>query len=147
MSTFRDYISEKRGLTPGEEGERAGRIEANRAKRKEEKTAKKAKGKEKACESEEISNIDLLFEGGMSVAEIAKKEGVSRQYVHRVLKDVAGKMYNGFKEVTGDPPFKVLISMAVALHIDNQEDLNSLKQMLPLDIKKQIEADAKNYIR
>jgi predicted DNA-binding protein (UPF0251 family) len=148
---FGEYISE-RGLTPGEEGERASRIEINRNKRKEEKVTKKIKGKVKAekkkvCESEENSNIDLLFEAGMTVAEIAKKEGISRQIVHRQLKSAAGKMYKAFKESSDDSPFKVLLSMAVALHIENQEDLNSLKQMLPKDIITEIEADAKNFIR
>ena len=89
----------------------------------------------------------MIFEAGMSVAEIAKKEGVSRQIVHRQLKSAAGKMYNAMKQATNGSPFKVLLSLAVALNINSQEDFNELKRMLPADIIKDVEADAKNYIR
>ena len=111
-----------------------------------------AKGKCPSCgrslkESLDTPNLDMIFEAGMSVAEIAKKEGVSRQIVHRQLKSAAGKMYNAMKQATNGSPFKVLLSLAVALNINSQEDFNELKRMLPADIIKDVEADAKNYIR
>jgi|WetSurMetagenome_2_1015567.scaffolds.fasta_scaffold31395_4 predicted DNA-binding protein (UPF0251 family) len=155
------YLEEKRPyMDPGEAGEFAGRGD----RREEEKACPLCGGTkkhEKSCmnrgvklsqkkeknESKETPNLDMIFESGLSVAEIAKKEGISRQFVHRALKSAAGKLYDAMAKATGESPFKVLISIAVALNLESQEDFNDLKKLMPSNILKAVEDDAKNYLR
>lgn len=147
VDKFNKYLEEK-SPDPGAEGIRAAKIEVQREKRKEAKKEKKTKAKSKVtCESEITPNLDMIFEAGMSVADIAKKEGISRQIVHRQLKSAAGKMYKAMESATGETPFKVLLSLAIALKITSAEEFNELKRMMPPDILKAVEADAGNYLR
>lgn len=91
--------------------------------------------------------LDQLFEG-KSVAEIAKELNISQSFVHRTLKDAAAKMFSTMQKAMPDEgPFKVLISVATALGIQTQEDFNALKKMLPKELLKKVEDDAKNYMR
>lgn len=91
--------------------------------------------------------LDQLFEG-KSVAEIAKELDISQSFVHRTLKDAAAKMFKVMQKAMPDEgPFKVLISVATALGIKTQEDFNTLKKLLPKDLLKEVEDDAKNYLR
>jgi predicted transcriptional regulator len=91
--------------------------------------------------------LDQLFESGKSVAQIAKELDVSQSFVHRTLKDAAAKMfYTMQKAMPDEGPFKVLISVATGLGIQTQEDFNTLKKMLPKEILKKVEDDARNYM-
>lgn len=94
----------------------------------------------------ETPNLDMIFESGKTVQQIATELNISKRYVHKVLENAAGKMFKAMEQaMPGEDAFKVLISVATALGIQSQEDFNSLKRMLPKDILKRVENDAKNY--
>ena len=119
---------------------------------------------------EEIENatITQICEAiAMSGEEIAKKLGVTRQYVSNTLKSAMRKIYIGIKQASGDGPFKVAITMANMLHpevlsqdklIKRPDGARGEKELVhqsykdffnlfPPDIRKEIEEDAKVYLK
>jgi DNA-binding phage protein len=86
----------------------------------------------------------------MTVQDIAKDMGITRQYAHRALKSAMGKMWKQAKKVfPDDPPFKLVLSIMKTLGIDDasQEDINSFVGAFPEDIQKEIKKDAVQFLR
>jgi hypothetical protein len=118
-------------------------------------------------EIENMTNRQICEAVAMSGEEIAQKLGVTRQYVSNTLKSALRKVYLGIKDVSGDPPFKVAITMANMLNPDVLAKNKQVKiaggkrgesttvyqgyrdffNMFPGDIRKEIEEDAKKYLK
>ena len=90
-----------------------------------------------------------MEEKQMSGAEIAKELGITRQGVSNTLKRAMKKMFQEFKKVDktwGD--FETAVAMAQGFNdiVDDEVELKKFFKLFPPDIRKKIEADAKNFI-
>ena len=97
-------------------------------------------------EDEQIDkNIGLLWES-MTGAEIAKELGITRQAVSNTLKRAMKKMFLAMKKENPDmSDFDVAVSLQVGLGVDDV-DVKKFFKLFPPDVRKKIEASAKNMM-
>jgi DNA-binding CsgD family transcriptional regulator len=81
----------------------------------------------------------------MSGAEIAKELGISRQAVSNTLKRAMKKVYIETRKLEKWSPFEAAVAMSQMFNQDEQ-DMKKFFRLFPPDIRKEIEADAKEKL-
>lgn len=88
----------------------------------------------------EAKESDIPLE--MSGADIAKELGISRQAVSNTLKRAMKKVYAEARKLEKWSPFEAAVALAVMFGQQDNE-LNKFFKLFPPDVRKEIEADAK----
>lgn len=93
---------------------------------------------------EETSLPQMIESAGMSADQLAKNLGLSRQRIHKILNQAITKVYNLTRRDMPDlSPFETVVAISRAFNIDDLEDI---WKILPVNIAKEVEADAKKRL-
>lgn len=81
----------------------------------------------------------------MSGAAIAKELGISRQAVSNTLKRAMKKAYIEARKIDKSSPFEAAVILS-QIFDEGEEDLKKFFKLFPPDIRKEIEADAREKL-